>query len=329
MSVIRYKGQDYAGSADDVSASDINYESGDELNPSEPAEVPKLNNKETLKTFAQKVSTAVKNVRYLFKMLGTTDISAIGDGTVTGAVDEVVSKLSSFNTAVSHRNTFRGKNLGTSYTAAQKAAVANGLFDDLYIGDYWVINGMTWRIVDIDYWWNSGDTACTTHHLVVMPDSRLYTAQMNETNITTGGYVGSKMYTENLENAKTLVYAAFGETAVLNHREYLTNSVSNGYPSAGAWYDSKVELPNEIMMYGSLVFSPAGDGSFVPTRYTIDKTQLALMAAHPRFINPARQTQWLRDVVSGANFVNVHSNGSMDYYIASDSRGVRPVFGLC
>ena len=104
--------------------------------------------------------------------------------------------------------------------------------------------------------------------------------------------------------------------------------MSNGYPSAGAWYDSKVELPNEIMMYGSLVFTPAGDGSFVPNRYTIDKTQLALMAAHPRFINPARQTQWLRDVVSGTFFANVRAGGNANYDGASDSRGVRPVFGL-
>lgn len=180
----------------------------------------------------------------------------------------------------------------------------------------------------MDYWWNSGDTACTTHHLVVMPDSQLYTAQMNETNITTGGYVGSKMYTENLENAKTLVYAAFGETAILKHREYLTNAVSNGYPSAGAWYDSKVELPNEIMMYGSLVFTPAGDGSFVPNRYTIDKTQLALMAAHPRYINPGRYWYWLRDVVSGADFAGVAYGGYTDCSDASNSSGVRPVFGV-
>lgn len=86
MGIIRFKGINYTSSADDVSDSELNYESGDELNPSEPAEVPKLNNKETLKTFAQKVSTAVKNVRYLLKMLGTTDISAIGDGTTTGAI---------------------------------------------------------------------------------------------------------------------------------------------------------------------------------------------------------------------------------------------------
>lgn len=226
------------------------------------------------------------------------------------------------------KNTFRGKNLGAALTSEQKTNIANGTFKGFFLGDYWEIGGRVWRIVDMDYWWNSGDTTCTTHHLVVMPDSQLYTAQMNETNITTGGYVGSKMYTENLENAKTLVYASFGETAILKHREYLTNAVSNGYPSAGAWYDSKVELPNEIMMYGSLVFTPAGDGSFVPNRYTIDKTQLALMAAHTRYINPGRYWHWLRDVVSGADFASVNNGGNSGYGNASISGGVRPVFGV-
>lgn len=226
------------------------------------------------------------------------------------------------------RNIFRGKNLGTALTTAQKSAIAAGTFKGFFIGDYWSIGDRVWRIVDINYWLNCGDTSCTTPHLVIMPDTSLYNAQMNETNTTVGGYVGSKMYTENLENAKTLINAAFGAANILNHREYLTNAVSNGYPSAGAWYDSVVELPNEIMMYGSLVFTPAGDGSFVPNRYTIDKTQLALMKMYPRFINPHRQTNWLRDVVSGTIFALVYYYGDASFTGASNSYGVRPVFGL-
>lgn len=226
------------------------------------------------------------------------------------------------------KNTFRGKNLGAALTSEQKTNIANGTFKGFFLGDYWEIGGRVWRIVDMDYWWNSGDTACTTHHLVVMPDSQLYTAKMNETNTTTGGYVGSKMYTENLENAKTLVYAAFGETAILEHREYLTNAVTNGVASAGAWFNSKVELPNQIQMNGSAVFAPACDGSSVPNLYTIDKTQLALMAAHPKFINPGRYWYWLRDVVSGTHFADVASHGYADFYYASSSAGVRPLFGL-
>ena len=35
------------------------------------------------------------------------------------------------------------------------------------------------------------------------------------------------------------------------------------------------------MMYGSLVFTPAGDGTVVVNRYTIGKTQLALFTVVP------------------------------------------------
>ena len=95
--------------------------------------------------------------------------------------------------AMQHRNVFRGKNLGTSVTAAQKAAIQNGTFDDLFIGDYWVINGVNWTIADMDYWYNCGDTAFTRHHLVIIPGGQLYSAKMNDTNTTEGGYFGSKM----------------------------------------------------------------------------------------------------------------------------------------
>lgn len=225
-----------------------------------------------------------------------------------------------------HRTIFRGKNLGTSLTTEQKAHIQDGSFEDLWLGDYWVINGITWRIVDFNYWYNCGDTAFTNNHLVVMPDTTLYTAQMNAENVTTGGYVGSEMYTTNLEEAKTIVSSAFG-SAVLTHREYLTNAVTNGYPSAGAWFDSNVELPNEIMIYGSLVYTPAGDGSVVINRYTISKTQLALFSVVPKFAN-IRTFYWLRDVVSAAFFALVTDRGLTDSTDASNSLGVRPAFPI-
>jgi hypothetical protein len=63
----------------------------------------------------------------------------------------------------------------------------------MYIGDYWTINGVTWRIAHFDYWLRCGDTETTTHHVVVVPDTFLYFAKMNETNVTTGGYTRSLM----------------------------------------------------------------------------------------------------------------------------------------
>ena len=164
-----------------------------------------------------------------------------------------------FNNAGAHNAIYRGKNLGTSVTTAQYNAIKAGTFDDLYIGDYWVINGVTWRIADFDYFLNCGDSSCTTHHAVIVPDTCLYNHVMNDSNVTTGGYVGSKMYTEGLEQAKTTIKAAFSGH-VLKHRELLVNATVDGKPSGWAWFDSEVELMNEVMVYGSVAWG-AHDGN--------------------------------------------------------------------
>lgn len=229
-----------------------------------------------------------------------------------------------FNNAGAHNAIYRGKNLGTSVTAAQYAAISAGTFDDLYIGDYWVINGVNWRIAAFDYYLNYGDTSCTKHHVVIVPDTCLYNHVMNDTNITTGGYVGSKMYTEGLEQAKTTIKAAFSGH-VLSHRVYLTNAVADGHPSAGAWCDSEVDLMNEQMVYGGAIFMPIANGSTVYTNYRVEKSQLPLFAHEPsRICN--RATWWLRDVVTASNFAVVTTAGSAYFNNASSSNGVRPAF---
>lgn len=253
-------------------------------------------------------------------LVGTTD----GNKAIA-AEDALFAMLDGFAPVELRRVLFRGKNLGTALTAVQKAAIKDGSFKGMFLGDYWSIGGRIWRIVDMDYWYNCGDTAFTSHHLVIMPDEALYNAQMNTTNVTTGGYVGSAMYKSNLANAKTIVNAAF-QGSVLTHREYLCNAVANGRPSGGAWFDSSIELPNEPMMYGHPHFSPTSDGSTVPSIYTISKTQLALFMVCPRFIVNRSYNQWLRDVVSSAFFAVVDAGGFTNYYYASNSHGVRPVF---
>lgn len=253
-------------------------------------------------------------------LIGTAD----GNKAIA-AEDALFAMLDSFAPVELRRVIFRGKNLGTALTAVQKAAIKDGSFKGMFLGDYWSIGGRIWRIVDMDYWYNCGDTAFTSHHLVIMPDEALYNAQMNTTNVTTGGYVGSAMYKSNLANAKTIVNAAF-QGSVLTHREYLCNAVANGRPSGGAWFDSSIELPNEPMMYGHPHFSPTSDGSTVPSIYTISKTQLALFMVCPRFIVNRSYNQWLRDVVSSATFAAVYGRGNAFCNDASNSRGVRPVF---
>jgi len=50
--------------------------------------VTPLASRSTVRAIVEKVSTMFKNVRYLYKLLGKTDISAIGDGTVTGILSQ-------------------------------------------------------------------------------------------------------------------------------------------------------------------------------------------------------------------------------------------------
>ncbi len=147
---------------------------------------------------------------------------------------------------------------------------------------------------------------------------------MNTQNVTTGGYTGSEMYTSGLDQAKQIVTQDFG-TNVLSHREFFTNTVADGHASSGTWFDSTVDLPNEIMMYGSYIFTPGATDTVIPYLYTIDKTQLALMQVAPFYINPARQNIWLRDVVSASNFPLVRAHGDSGCYYASGVFGVRPV----
>lgn len=239
-----------------------------------------------------------------------------------------------FNNAGAHNAIYRGKSLGSTVTTAQYAAIKAGTFDDLYIGDYWTIGGVNYRIAAFDYYLNSGDTNCTTHHVVIVPDTCLYNAQMHNTssggwesgaaNTTAGGYVGSDMYKSNLEQAKTTIKSAFSGH-VLKHRIYLTNAVANGRASGGAWCDSEVDLMCEQMVYGSGIFSPVSDGSNVPANYRVEKSQLPLFQHEPsRICN--RNNWWLRDVITASYFAFVHDNGYANSGNASGSRGVRPAF---
>lgn len=226
-----------------------------------------------------------------------------------------------------HNATYRGKALGSAVTAEQWAVIANGTFTDLYIGDYWTIGGINYRIAAFDYYLRSGDTDTTTHHVTLVPDTNMYTHVMNDTNTTEGAYVGSKMYTEGLAQAKTTINNAFGAAHILKHRRHLQNAVTNGYSTGGAWYDSTVELMTEQNVYGGVIFGNCENGTAWPNLYTNDKSQYPLFAMRPDMIS-ARNTFWLRDVASASSFCGVYYTGHANAYIASRSLGVRPAFSI-
>ena len=236
------------------------------------------------------------------------------------------------NNAAFHNSIYRGKNLGTSVTADQYAEISAGTFTDLFIGDYWVINNVNWRIAAFDYWLHNGDTECTTHHVVIVPDSNLASAKINESGGVTGAYAGSDFYQGTNSNTgkstmNTAINNAFGSAHILSHREYLKNAVTNGYESGGAWVDSTAELMTEQMVYGGKIFSNVTCGTNVPAGYTIDNAQLPLFALeHSRICN--RAYWWLRDVVSSSGFAFVYAYGYANIGGTSSAFGVRPAFGI-
>lgn len=250
------------------------------------------------------------------------------DGTKQiGIKDAVLSALHCVSSN-NHRLIYRGKDLGGTLTSAQKASIQNGTFEDLWLGDYWSINGVYWRIADFDYWYNTGDTLCTKHHVVVIPNAILYTAEMNSSKTTAGGYVNSDMYKTNLANAISTIKSAFG-SSVMSHREWLCDTVTNGVPSGANWYSVDAVLPNEYMMYGHPHFMPTSTGSSTPTTGTIDKTQLSLFNAVPSMITVPNATVWLRDPISTTDFATISSIGNASHTGANGKLGVRPVFAIC
>ena len=63
------------------------FTSGDASSPASWTNVSVLATGTTLGNLLNAISTMIKNVRWLYSKLGTTDISSIGGGTVTGALD--------------------------------------------------------------------------------------------------------------------------------------------------------------------------------------------------------------------------------------------------
>lgn len=254
----------------------------------------------------------------LLNMVKKTAEDAVKE--IQNTVSELIGKNAGF-----HNSIYRGKNLGTQVTDAQYQAIQAGTFDDLYIGDYWVIGGVTWLIAGFDYYYGCGDTAFNKHHAVIVPLSPLYNHAMNETNTTEGGYVGSLMYTEGLEQAKTQIQQAFGAEHVLSHRIYLVNATLSGRPSAGGWYDSTVDLMNENMVYGCMIYAVANISTAYSVNYRVEKSQLPLFAMYP-YASFNRSSFWLRDIASSSAFTFANIVGSADSAGASVALGVRPAF---
>ena len=242
--------------------------------------------------------------------------------------------------AEAHNAMWGGRDITASFNNGTVSAnIANGTFRDIFPGDYITkqvtISGKTytvnWVIADCDYWINKGDTAVTVHHVAIVPQAPIFDANMNATNTTEGGYMGSRMFKETIPACATGIVNAFGASHILTFRDWLisgmtANQISSGLPNltggaqwgAAPWVSVQCDLMTEKMVLGAPVNSASAFDEWCATR------QMSAFRLSENLINYNRQWYWLRNIVSSANFADVGGTGRASTYGASDSGGVRP-----
>ena len=242
--------------------------------------------------------------------------------------------------AEAHNAMWGGRDITASFNNGTVSAnIANGTFRDIFPGDYITkqvtISGKTytvnWVIADCDYWINKGDTAVTVHHVAIVPQAPIFDANMNATNTTEGGYMGSRMFKETIPACATGIVNAFGASHILTFRDWLisgmtANQISSGLPNltggaqwgASPWVSVQCDLMTEKMVLGAPVNSASALDEWCATR------QMSAFRLSENLINYNRQWYWLRNIVSSAAFALVAGHGSAGTTNASDSNGVRP-----
>lgn len=246
------------------------------------------------------------------------------------------------NGAALHNSLPRCKNLGSALTADQHARIADRTFKGLWVGDY-IEKSITFtytnssdasatatathqfRFWDMNYWFRCGDTDLTVPHILGGSDNVFFTNKMNDTNVTTGGYPGSKMYTTYLAGALNAFKALVGENHILSYRNIFPNVITNGCATGYAWYTRQLDLMSEPMVYGGYHFRPGNTGTSEYRLYEIGTQQLSLFRHCKNFSFIRANWYWLRDVVSAAWFAGVSDRGYSSGSGASGAAGgVRP-----
>ena len=242
--------------------------------------------------------------------------------------------------AEAHNAMWGGRDITASFNNGTVSAnIANGTFRDIFPGDYITkqvtISGKTytvnWVIADCDYWINKGDTAVTVHHVAIVPQAPIFDANMNATNTTEGGYMGSRMFKETIPACATGIVNAFGASHILTFRDWLisgmtANQISSGLPNftggaqwgASPWVSVQCDLMTEKMVLGAPVNSASALDEWCATR------QMSAFRLSENLINYNRQWYWLRNIASSAHFARVHAHGGAGPAGASSLNGVRP-----
>lgn len=244
------------------------------------------------------------NAKYAGDVIATIDGKEVSMSTIAGVLLQPG--------AATHNAIYRGKYLGDTVTAEQTAAIADGSLEDLFIGDYWTMSGVNYRIADFDYWYRTGFPEANRvekHHVVIVPDTSIATGQMNGSNTTSGGYRNSLMKSKMNDTISALPQGI--RSRLLVHNALLD----------GTWTETSVDLMNEIMVYGCYILA---DNS---NKQTSENRQLSLFRMSPQ-ARYAGGNYWLRNYANATEFTLVSYYGDASKDAATSTYGIRPVFAI-
>ena len=211
------------------------------------------------------------------------------------------------------------------------ASIADGSFDLVHVGmHYTAPSGRDYYMADADYFYRHGDSDMNFHGMLMIEGDISITAAHQSSNVTTGGAVSSKIYTDTLPAHQSELEADFGASHIKEVRILMSNAVTNGVPSGWAWQGKKSFIPNMPMVFGHYLQYSGNTGEMYNGGNRV--RQMALFQKCPDLIvallhsTQARQWWWCDDVASAAAFANVNGNGAAHNGSASGVTGVRRAF---
>lgn len=232
-----------------------------------------------------------------------------------GVYDSLVQNFS----PIMHNGIYRGKNHGTISGQAAFSAwlddigVTDGSFKDVYIGDSVTIQDGTynlkWIVAGIDHYLRKGNNDVTKHHLTLIPETSLGYIVMNPSATTTGGYMGSNMFSI-MASLETTLAGVVG-TCFVSIEQPMSNATSGGKSSGIGSATVAAWIPCECEITGNDVIGNSYD-------IGIGEEQLPLF----RFITPVSllpDNFWIRDVSSAQSFGAYLATGQISGAVANNN----------
>ena len=249
------------------------------------------------------VDTLIKQQQIINNAISSDDINNRYTDNILEAITS--SNIESWIAKYIYSNLDRFKN---TISCGSKVTIQDGIYN------------AQWVVVGADTELNKGDMPLTKPHLSLIPVTNLGNGQMNDSYTSYGAYVGTKMYKETIPKIVAALQKVLGSHLLARRVKLANNIDSNGKSNGSAYYTVYANLMNERQVFGT---------STSENSYDIgdDTTALPGFNKYKNMIYGSSYF-WLRSVCDGNSFVLAASGGSVGYYHAGNSVGVRPLITI-